>query len=210
VSADQPVAFRAHLERFPLAIKGALVLRAVDGLPHQVAFERAVVAEMAGGASLPIGLDQVVQDVSPTKDLFVPYEFPFADLGSGWYRLECRVLIDGSPATLHPGEPFVIPWPRAATRRGTVDVGVAVEAGHGKVRIGEIACSPDRMQVSYEAPDSIGVKLLADGRPLPTLAHEHDGETGRGVFTAYPVLRDDERVSIEVRGATRPIEVRLP
>jgi hypothetical protein len=30
------------------------------------------------------------------------------------------------------------------------------------------------------------------------------------VLTAYPVLRADERVSIEVRGATRPIEVRLP
>jgi hypothetical protein len=210
VSADPRVAFRAHLERFPLAVKGALVLRAVDGLPHQVAFERAVVAEMAGGTSVPIGLDHVVQDVSPTKDLFVPFEFPFADLGSGWYRIECRVLIDGSSTTVHPGEPFVIPWPRAATRRGTVDVGVAVEAGHGKVRIGELACSADRVQVSYEAPDPIGVKLLADGRPLPTLEHEHDAETGRGALTAYPVLRAEERVSIEVRGATAPIEVRLP
>jgi hypothetical protein len=210
VSADPPVAFRAHLERFPLAVKGALVLRAVDGLPHQVAFERAVVAEMAGGQTLPIGLDRVIQDVSPTKDLFVPFEFPFADLGSGWYRLDCRVLIDGTPITVHPGEPFVIPWPRAATRRGTVDVGVAVEAGHGKVRIGELACSADRMHVTYEAPDPIDVKVIADGRPVPTLEHEHDEETGRGSITAYPLLRTDARVSIEVRGATGPIEVRLP
>ena len=210
MSVDPRVSFRAHLERFPLAVKGALVLRAVDGIPHQVAFERAVVAEMAGGASLPIGLDHVVQDVSPTKDLFVPFEFPFADLASGWYRLECRVLIDGSSVTVHPGQPFVIPWPRSATRRGAVDVGVAVEAVHGKVRIGELTCSADRVQVSYEAPDRIGLKLLADGRPLPTLEHEHDAETGRGTVTAYPVLRGEGRVSIEVRGAKAPIDVRLP
>lgn len=210
MSSDERVAFRAHLERFPLAVKGALVLRAADGMPHQVAFEHAVVAEMAGTKSLPIGLDEVVQDVAPTKDLFLPFEFPSTELASGWYRLECQVQIDGSPSTVHPGEPFVIPWPRSATRRGSVDVGTAVGSGHGKVRIEQLGCAADHVDVSYEAPEPIVVKLLADGRPLATVRHEHDAGSGHGTVTTYPVLRAEDHVTIQVRGASEPIEVRLP
>jgi hypothetical protein len=210
VTMDERVVFRAHLDRFPLAMKGALVLRAADGIPHQVAFQQAVVAELSGVTTIGLGLDRVVQDVAPTKDLFVPFEFPVADLGSGWYRLECRVLIDGSAATVRPGKPFVVPWPRSATRRGTVDVGAAVEAGHGKVRIDQVECAGDRVRLTYEAAEPTTMRLWADARSLPSLDHEHDGETGRGTITFYPVLRGDRSLRIEVRGASEHVDVRLP
>ena len=203
------VSFRAHLDRFPLAVKGALVLRAVDGLPHQVAFRQAVVNELSGALSLPLGLDHVVQDVAPTKDLFVPFELPAADLASGWYQLECAVLIDGAPETVRPGEAFLVPWPRASNRRGSVEVGVAVEVGHGKVRIERIECATDHVQVIYEAPGPATMMLSSGGRYLASLSHEHDAETGRGTLRAYPLMRTEDRLTIEIKGARDPIEVEL-
>ena len=203
------VSFRAHLERFPLVVKGALVLRAVDGIPHQVVFRRAVLAEMAGVISLPLGLDGVVQDVAPTKDLFVPFEFAASDLASGWYRIECAVLIDGSPERVRPGNPFGVPWPRAATRRGIVDVGTAVEAGHGKVRIERVECASDRVQVLYESPDRASIRLSSGGRSLAELEHDHEPETGRATLTAYPLMRSEDRLAIDIKGAALPVEVRL-
>ncbi len=207
-SSDR-VSFRAHLERFPLAVKGALVLRAADGIPHQVAFRRAVVNELSGALSLQLGLDEVVQDVGPTKDLFVPFEIPAADLASGWYRLECAVLIDGVPETVWPGEAFLVPWPRASNRRGSVEVGAAVEADHGKVRIERVECATDRVQVTYESSERATMLLATAARTLASLDHEHDAETGRGTLTAYPLMRIEDRLTIEIRGARDPIEVVL-
>jgi hypothetical protein len=192
-----------------LAVKGALVLRATDGIPHQVAFRRAFVHEMAGAISLPIGLENVVQDVGPTKDLFVPFEFPSTDLASGWYRLECSVLVDGSPETVQPGEPFLVPWPRASTRRGTVEVGTALAAGHGKVRIERIECAADHVGVLYEASEPITMKLSAAGRNLPVLEHEHDAESGRGSLKGYPILKTEDVLAIEIRGSGT-VEIALP
>jgi hypothetical protein len=201
VSSVQRVRFRAHLDRFPLAVKGALILRAIDGIPHQVAFRQAVVHEMSGATSFPIGLDDVVQDVGPTKDLFVPFEFPSTDLASGWYRLECSVLVDGSPESVKPGEPFLVSWPRGATRRGSLDVGTAVHAGHGKVRIERVELSTDHVAVIYEAPEPIAMKLFAGDRTLSALGNEHDAETGRGSFRAYPILKSEDHLTIEIRGS---------
>ena len=56
-------------------------------------------------------------EVAPTRDLFVLFEFPVVELPSGWYAIECRIAIDGSPETVRPGSRFAIPWPRGATRR---------------------------------------------------------------------------------------------
>jgi len=202
---DTRVAIRAHFERFPASIKGAFVLRAADGDPHQLRFEVARVAEWSGGVSLTLELDAVVLDVAPNLDLFVPFEFPTTDLPPGWYQLECEVLVDGTPSTVHPGDRFPMPWSRSAVRRGTVAIG----AHAGEVRLGDLECLGDSVRIAYEAPHAPRARLSVDGTTLPLLEVTHDEGSGTGRIVGYPALRTHERLSIELKGAD-PIEVALP
>jgi hypothetical protein len=54
------------------------------------------------------------------------------------------------------------------------------------------------------------VRLSADGSPLTILETEFDGESGRARVTAYPVMRTQSRLRIDVRGLPAPIELDLP
>jgi hypothetical protein len=206
---DERVSFRAHFDRYPVSVKGAFVLRAADGVPHQVAFREARCLELAGGGAVHAGLRDVIQDVAPNKDLFVPFEVPSADLPPGWYQFECDVTIDGTPSVVRAGERFCVAWPRAATRRGAIAVGVAVAAGGGKVRVAQVDCAADSARLTYEASEPHSVRLGVDGHPLAVLDHEHDAETGQGRLIAYPLLRSHEVLTIDVRGADSVIEVPL-
>ena len=60
--------------------------------------------ELAGHGSISMGVQPATLEVAPNRDLFVPFEFPIAELPSGWYRLECDVAIDGVAQTVHPGD----------------------------------------------------------------------------------------------------------
>ena len=88
---DPLVSIRAKFERFPAAVKGALLVRGADGQPHQIRLEGARVAELGGGAPHPVGIDAVVLEASPNQDTFVPFEISTMEMAAGWYRLECEV-----------------------------------------------------------------------------------------------------------------------
>ena len=199
------VSIRAHVERFPATMKGAFVMRAADGDPHQLRLEDARVAEVGGRARLPLGIDAAVLDVAPNLDLFIPFEFPTTELEAGWYRLECEIVIDGSPAVVHPGDRFAMPWPRAAVRKGQVTIGKRA----GDVRLGDLECAADHLQIDYEATKAPRVKLSADGASHPVLDVEHEDGTSAGRILAYPALRTQDRLAIEVKGEP-PIEITLP
>jgi hypothetical protein len=205
VRPEDRISFRAHFERFPASVKGAFVLRSADPDPHQLRLDEARVAECAGRGRFPLGVEPSVLDVAPTLDLFVPFEFPTTELDPGWYRLECDVAIDGTPATVHPGERFAMPWPRSAVRRGAASVDRRV----GGVRLGRLECGGDSLRIGYEAEVAPGVRLTIDGRVHPVLDVDHDEQGGRGTIVAYPALRDDERLAIEIRGEDA-VEVALP
>jgi len=113
------VAIRAKFERFPAAVKGALLLRGADGMPHQVRLEAAHAAELSGGTPQPVGVASVVLEGSPTQETFVPFEVSTMDMASGWYLLECDLVVDGDPEVVRPGDRFAIPWPRAANETTT-------------------------------------------------------------------------------------------
>src|SRR3954447_27091660 len=81
------LAIRAKFERFPAAVKGALLLRGGDGMPHQVRLEAAHAAELSGGTPQPVGVESVVLEVSPTQETFVPFEVSTMDMAAGGYRL---------------------------------------------------------------------------------------------------------------------------
>jgi len=210
---DERVSIRAHFERFPATVKGAFVLRGADRNPHQVRIEAARVREVGGRANQPIDLDAVTLDVAPNLDLFVPFEFPITELSAGWYGLECDVAIDGVAESVRPPKRFAVPWPRASVRRGNVNVNKAAQVDGGpKVKVEQLECGGDAIRVSYTAapPAPAVLHFLADDTVVPLLDTEFDEESGRGRVTAYPLLRSQSRLAIQVRGAPSAIEVRLP
>ena len=198
-----------HFERFPASLKGAFVMRGADGNPHQVRLDDAQAVELAGRGSVPMGIAAVTLEVAPTRDLFVPFEFPVVELPSGWYAIECRIAIDGSPETVRPGSRFAIPWPRGATRRDRVRVGRAVEVAGQKVRLDELECRSDTVELRYDGAEA-SFTLTADGTRVPVLDATFDEETGAGTVTAYPLLKTQHVLSIAPKGAGDPVEVPLP
>jgi hypothetical protein len=207
---DGRVSIRAHFERFPATLKGAFVLRGDDADPHQVQIEAARVAELAGRAGQPMGVEPVTLDVAPHLDLFVPFEVPLLDLAPGWYRLELDVTIDGDAGVVHPGDRFVVAWPRGSLRRGSASVGREIEAGATTVTILQVDCAPDGVRVSYEAPAQLGLSIAADDVMLPLVDEGFDEESRRGTVMTYPAAKSQVRLTITARGADRPIEIDLP
>jgi hypothetical protein len=207
------VSIRASFERFPATVKGAFVLRGADRNPHQVRIDAARVREVSGRGALPIGLAPVTLDVAPNLDLFVPFEFAITELSAGWYELECDVAIDGDPENVRPAKRFAVPWPRATVRRGSVSVNKTARVENGpRVHVDQLECGGESIRVSFTTtpPEAVPVRLAADGTSLTILETEFDDESGRGRVTAYPVMRTQSRLSIDVRGLRTPIELDLP
>ena len=199
------VAIRAKFERFPAAVKGALLVRGADGMPHQVRLEAAHAAELSGGTPQPVGVASAVLEVSPTQETFVPFEVSTMDMASGWYRLECDIVVDGDPEVVRPGDRFAIPWPRAAVRRGRVTIGDKVSS----VALETLECLGDTMRLAFAADAEPTVALSVDGRRHTVLDIVFDEETGRGVLTGYPALRSHRTLTIQIKGEA-PVEVALP
>ena len=184
-------------------------MRGADGNPHQVRLGDARAVELAGRGSVSMGVQPATLDVAPNRDLFVPFEFPVAELPSGWYAIECEVTVDGSPETVRPGSRFAVPWPRGATRRDQVSIGKSVEAGGEKVRLEQLECGSDSVRVRYEGAEA-ALTLSADGSRVPVLEATFDAEIGVGSVTAYPLLKTQHLVTIAVKGAGDPLEISLP
>jgi len=207
---DGEISIRAHYERFPATIKGAVVLRGEGRDPRQVRIEDARVIEVSGGGSQSIAMEPVTLEVAPHLDLFVPFEVPLTDLGAGWYSLECDVVIDGVPDVVHPGDRFPVAWPRATVRRGPVPVGKSLEVSGDTVAIDQIDCAGDSIKIGFTATKAPTLKLTADGATVPVLDTQFDEATGRGKIVGYPLMRTQRALSIDASGAKRPLEVTLP
>ncbi len=184
-------------------------MRGADGNPHQVRIDDARAVELAGHGSVPMGVQPATLDVAPNRDLFVPFEFPVAELAAGWYAIECAVAIDGSPHTVRPGARFVVPWPRGTTRRERVGLGTSVELGGEKVRLDRLDCEADSISIAYEGAEA-SMTLSADDVRLPVLEASFDPRAGLGSVAAYPLLKSHRTLTVAVRGAGDPIEIPLP
>ena len=204
----EPISVRARFERFPATVKGAFIFRGEDPDPHQVVVGGARVSALGPGGSSPMPLAPVTLDVVPHRDVFVPFELPLADLEPGWYTLVCDVEVDGSPATFDGGRRFSVPWPRATVRRGQVKVGKRVRLGDQTVQVEQVDCSGDSIKVNLriDPPGAVTLKLFAGGRRLRVLEMEADEVGGRAKATAFPLMRADEVLRIELRGRARGSE----
>ena len=194
------VSVRARFERFPATVKGAFILRGEDADPHQVVLRGARVVRVGGGVDRPMALIDTTLDVAPRQDVFVPFETSLAELDPGWYDLECELDVDGVPGTYDGGRRFVVPWPRASTRRGQVRVGKDVRLRAGRVRIEQIECGADSIKIHLQGPTSqpLAIEVSADGERLEVLELSRDERTGRAKAVAYPLLKTHRSVTLEV------------
>lgn len=212
----EPLSVRARFERFPATLKGAFILRGEDANPHQVVFREANVVGIGLPVSRPMPIAPVTLDVVPHRDLFVPFELLVSDLEPGWYAMRAELEVDGTPGTFDGGRRFSIAWPRASVRRGTVKVERAVAVGDGKVLVEQVECGSDsvKVHVRVDPPMPVTAKLFAGGGRLEVLETDIDEPTGRGRIVAYPVMRGQRTLRIELRGkgkgAQGALDVELP
>jgi len=201
----EPISVRARFERFPATVKGAFIFRGEDPDPHQVILHGARVVLVGPGGSAEVPIAPVTLDVIPHRDVFVPFELPVSELDPGWYTLVCDVEIDGVPDSYDGGRRFCVPWPRATVRRGTVKVERDVALGDATVRVEQLDCAGESVKLLFriEPPGPVSVRLTADGRRLEILESEVDEESGRGRVAAYPVLRTDAALLVELKGKGR-------
>ena len=209
------VAIRAHFEKFPATVKGAFVLRSADRDPHQVVILGASVVELSDAGSQPIDLQEATLDIAPKLDFFVPFEFPVTELAAGWYGLEVDVEVDGTRQVVMPERRFSMAWPRATVRRGSVPVGEKLELEGGPtVVVDHVECAGDSITVHFDAdpPEPVQWRLQTDGRKLAVLDSHLDEATGKGRVTAYPLLKTQQTLTIDLsqRRAKATVELVLP
>jgi len=198
---DRPqISVKARFERFPATVKGAFVIRGEDADPHLVVLRAARALPVGASGARPIEMAPVTLDVVPHRDLFVPFEMPVSDLPPGWYGLECDADVDGTAAIFPGGKRFVVPWPRATVRRGTVRLDETLALEDVKASIEHVECGGEsiRLHLVTEPPSPPTVRLSADGETLEVLEVEFDEDTGRGKVTAYPIMRSHSKLRIEV------------
>jgi hypothetical protein len=203
--SDPPISIRTPFERFPATVKGAFVIRGEDADPHQVAFLAGRVARLPGGGARRLPIGQIVVDVPPHRDVFVPFEFQVADFDSGWYGVECDVELDGSPRAYRGDRRFVVPWPRASVRRGVHEAGRSVAlSGGATLEVGRIECDATTTTLHFRVipPRAVHLRLVADGARVDVLDRSIE-EDGEGRVVAYPIPAGAGRLVIEVAGGRR-------
>ena len=87
-------------------------------------------------------------------------------------------------------------------------VGRSVRVGDQSVQVEQVDCSGDSIRIGLrvDPPGDVTLKLFADGRRLQVLGMEVDEDGGRTRATAYPLMRADEILRIEIKGRGRGSE----
>ena len=224
--AGLPVSVHTRFDRFPATIKGALVLRGADPNPHRVQLLSADIARVPSGPTKPIPMGDLIVDVAPARDLFLPFEVAISDLDPGWYAVRSEILVDGGASFVNSGRAFSIPWPRGEVRTGTLQVQKLLKAGERSFRVERIELRTDRTAVVWreeplksreqaEMVEPATLVVRADGEGLPEVPEPDGAEARPGSerrSTAYPVPKSVGSIGVVVRadGAESPtIEVAL-
>jgi hypothetical protein len=185
-----PVLVQTRYDRFPATVKGAFVLRGGDANPHLVRVVRAGIDSLSGGAAKDIPLGDVDVDVSPGRDLFVPFEAGIAELEPGWYVIVADLQIDGRGSERSESRPFSVAWPRAQVRTGTVQLGESVRVGGSTLVVDRLELKSDRVILVWRPEDADGenapsadevrAEVSAGGRELPAVPSAPGSEAKPG------------------------------
>jgi hypothetical protein len=212
------VAVRTVFERFPASVRGAVAVRGIDSDPHQVKLSGAAVVELGSPSRgvRDVSVQQATVDIAPHREVLVPFEIPLAGLDPGWYGVMAEVVVDGAQTVKGPEEHarrFLIPWPRGAVRRGTVEAGLRIEVPGSKgADVDRVECKGDRAVVRWRhepveagsAPEFPTLTVLADGTRLPVLESSSDPFAGGRTTVVYPVLARHRTLTFQLDRRNRP------
>lgn len=216
---QEPVSVGIVFEQFPASVRGAVVVRGRDPDPHQVSLASADVVELRSPNRpvRPVALDPVTVEIAPRGEVLLPFDIPFAGLDPGWYGVLAEVVVDGQRRVRGPsageGKRFLVAWPGPLVRKGTVVVEskIPVPGTPGAV-VDRVECKADRAVIrwSHEPSDDPDfrqfgeLRVLADGKPLPSLESSYQPAAGARSTVVYPVLRAHQALVLEIDRRFRP------
>ena len=202
-----PVSVGTVFDRFPASVRGAVVVRAQDHEPHQIRLLAVRVAQAHDPAKdvHRAGVEEATVDVAPHKEVLIPFDVPFADLGPGWFCVVADVEVDGSQRMTGPeggGKRFGVPWPAEEVRRLDLKPNLKV----GKAVVERIQSRPDRTEIRWRPPakePDAELRVSAGSRRLPPVEATDDQRSGTRVTVTHPVPRRSEQLTIELSGHGR-------
>jgi hypothetical protein len=209
-----PVSVDTVFDRFPASVRGAVVVRALDPEPHQIRLVEVEVAEAhdPGRVVHSLGVDDVTVDVAPHREVLIPFDVPFSDLGPGWYCVVAEVEVDGALRMRGPdggGKRFVVPWPAVEVRRADLRPDLTIRAARGvEATIDRVELKADRAIIRWHhAPGDDPVlrelRVTAGRRRLHVVESSYDANTGVRTTVTHPAPKSAPELTIEVSQAGR-------
>jgi hypothetical protein len=197
-----PVSVGTVFDRFPASVRGAVVVRAEDREPHQIRLVAVRVAQAHDPAKEVhrAAVEETTVDVAPHKEVLIPFDVPFAELGPGWFCVVADVEVDGSRRLTGPeggGKRFGVPWPPEEIRR--VDLKPNLKLG--RAVIDRIHSRPDRTEIRWRPPKGspdAELKLSAGSRRLPVVESTDDPRTGIRIAVTHPIPKRSEQLTLEL------------
>jgi hypothetical protein len=208
-----PVSVGTVYDRFPASVRGAVVVRALDREPHQIRLlgVRVVHAHDVSKDAHRAAVEETTIDVAPHREVLLPFDVPFTELGPGWFSVVADVEVDGSLRMTGPeggGKRFGVPWPADDVRRLDLKPGLKV----GGATVERIRSTADATEIRWRPPaDAPGAELrvAAGSRRLPVAGSTDDPRTGARITRAHPVPRQASRLTLEVSGSRSQVTIDL-
>lgn len=183
------------------------MVKGVDHHPHQVR----LLAVRVGQAHDPsreahrLPVEETTMDVAPHKEVLIPFDVPFSELGPGWFCVMADVEVDGGQTITGPeggGKRFGVPWPPEEVRK--VDLKPRLKVGSAVIE--RIHSTPDRTEIRWRPPrgaDDAELRLAAGKQRLPVVSVTDDPKTGIRITVTHPLSKRTADVTLEVSRITR-------
>lgn len=194
-------------DRFPASVRGAVVVKARDREPHQIRL-LAVRVTRAHDQAKEVhraAVEETTVDVAPHKEVLIPFDVPFTELGPGWFCVVADIEVDGSRHMTGPeggGRPFGVPWPADEVRR--LDLKPNLKLGGAVIE--RIRSRPDRTEIRWRPPkgtEDAELKLSAGKQRLPVVETTDDPRTGTRTTVTHPLPKDAAQLTVESVGPGR-------
>jgi hypothetical protein len=203
-----PVTVDTVFDRFPASVRGAVVARGQDREPHQIRLlaVRVVLAHDPSKEVHRAGVAEATVDVAPHREVLIPFDVPFGELGPGWFCVTAQVEVDGRLRVEGPeggGKRFGVPWPPEEVRK--VDVKPNLKVGGAVVeRLRSTVDGTDIRWVPAASAVDAEIKLTAGRHRLPVVQTGVDHRSGIRTTTTHPLPHGAGQVTLElVRGRER-------